>query len=110
MNEPISAPVSDEAPDVATDMAEAMIAPLGPPARLVYVPGRNPDMDGPLHKILEKRAADLPIRIRMPLTVLHESTYVTWAGMSWLFEFRDAAAVIQFREALDAWLREWTSA
>lgn len=89
-------------------MEETSTAPLTdtpPLVTLCGVPGRLPDPDEPLRENVGKRG--LPVRVRMPLHLKDGQGYNAWPGMSWLIEFQTAESVVEFRQALDEFVRGW---
>ena len=83
------------------------------PPRLSVVPGRRPYPDA---KVIEIRAqldakgheAD-PLRVRMALQVFdrQKGAHVNWPGITWVVDVMLPAQAVEFREALEAFMREY---
>ena len=99
------------------DDTHVTAAPELPYVALISVPGRAPDPDGDMARdlaALRLTNPSAPLKIKLlgqfqPLKERDSTDYMyrVWPGVSWALEFAEVAGAVQFREDVDAFVREW---
>ena len=81
--------------------------------RLIVVPGRRPYPDVRLTEIRAELDADgfpeQPLKVRLGLQIFtrRRKMHLDWPGIAWVIEFMVPAHAVEFREALDGFVREY---
>ncbi len=96
------------------DTTGATLSTQMPETRLTAIPGGKPNLDAVALEVASAAAAvNEPVRLRLTTMLFRPKSgkqYQHWLGVGWKMEFASFDEIVEFREALTAFITQWFEA